>query len=224
MIIEPSSGSGRGKAARDDQAPAGPSDRLPTKVARPPASDAPPSTAAVMLVESERRPIWAFPIGERAITKKSGHCREELGSGAPHPNPVGPGPPPRLAVARRIQPPEPQTRAGTGMQPHVDEGGPDTDHDESDRNRPPLAVTPHQAPADPALPWCGAASARSRRGCSEWRACAMIEGILTPRMRPPLHQPQPHAGPESAADPAEDLAAVASLGDDQERAATTTRS
>jgi len=41
---------------------------LPMKVARPPASAAPPKTAAVMLLSVNDVPICAFPIGERTMT------------------------------------------------------------------------------------------------------------------------------------------------------------
>ena len=44
---------------------------LPTKVARPPDSAAPPNTAAVMLLSAKEPPIWALPIGERAMTKSA---------------------------------------------------------------------------------------------------------------------------------------------------------
>ena len=44
---------------------------LPMKVARPPASAAPPNTAAVMLLSVNELPIWALPIGERAMTNSA---------------------------------------------------------------------------------------------------------------------------------------------------------
>ena len=44
---------------------------LPMKVARPPASAAPPNTAAVMLLSVNELPIWALPIGERTMTNSA---------------------------------------------------------------------------------------------------------------------------------------------------------
>ncbi len=70
MISAPSSGDRprKGRAVMIRASSTAPT-VLPTKVARPPDSAAPPSTAAVMLFRVNGAPIAGFPIGERAITK-----------------------------------------------------------------------------------------------------------------------------------------------------------
>ena len=72
MIIEPSVGcSPRNGRAVMMSASRTAATVLPMKVARPPESAAPPNTAAVMLLRANELPIWALPIGERAITNSA---------------------------------------------------------------------------------------------------------------------------------------------------------
>ncbi len=58
---------------------------LPMNVARPPASAAPPNTAAVMLLRANELPIWALPIGERAITNSAAVAARSPEAGGPAP-------------------------------------------------------------------------------------------------------------------------------------------
>ena len=107
----------------------------PMNVARPPARDAPPRTAAVMLFSAKVEPTCALPIGDRAMTKNDGHGREHRRQEqSPDPEPVGPDP---AAFGRPfVEPhrPQLQTRSG-GMEPDVRERRPGEDDDERHGDR-----------------------------------------------------------------------------------------
>ena len=126
MIIEPSVGdSPRNGSAVMMSASRTAATVLPMNVARPPASAAPPNTAAVMLLSVNELPIWALPIGERTITNSAAigadHAREQR---APHPDPVGPDPAPlgRTVVEADRTHLEPGPRA---VQPQIEQPGAD---------------------------------------------------------------------------------------------------
>ena len=94
---------------------------LPTKVARPPASAAPPSTAAVMLLSVNEPPIWALPIGERAMTNSAAIAPITPDSTSARTRITLFLIPPRFA-ARSSKPDRTQLEAGPGaVEPHIEQ-------------------------------------------------------------------------------------------------------
>ena len=70
MIIEPSVGDRpRNGSAVMMMASSTEATVLPMNVARPPASAAPPNTAAVMLLRANELPIWALPIASEGPSR-----------------------------------------------------------------------------------------------------------------------------------------------------------
>ena len=125
---------------------------LPMNVARPPASAAPPSTAAVMLLSANELPIWALPIGERAMTKSAATAPRTPESRSARTRIQLVLMPPRLA-ARSSKPTARTSRPGSrGVQPEIEQAGADDDDDERDRDRPDARPQErHQVVADDAL-------------------------------------------------------------------------
>ena len=105
-------------------------------------------------VEGERvDPIWALPIGERAITKNAGDRGRATAEQheRPHPNPVGPD---AAALGRPLVEADRSHRQARarGVQPQVEQARADDDDDEGDRYRARACLeNGHQVGADDPL-------------------------------------------------------------------------
>ena len=151
----------------------------PMNVALPPASDAPPRTAAVMLFSAYVEPTCALPIGDRVMTKNEADRREHRRQEErPDPDPVRPDP---AALRRPLVEPH---RAHSSPEPeawsHRSRARRDDDDDERHGDRPDPRGEDDMK-SGPMAPWA------SGRRVSEIpfrmlsvASVAMIEGILSP--------------------------------------------
>ncbi len=202
MIIEPSSGDSPKKGStvmiRASRTAA---TVLPTNVARPPPSDAPPRTAAVMLLRANGDPIWAFPIGDRAITKKAATAAKPPESSRARTRTQLVVMPPRLAE-RSSKPtaltsrPDPEACSQRSSRP-----APRTITMKAIGTGPMLALRNDTKPSL-MIPWAvGRIVNETPSRMLNVARVAMSDGILTPRIRPALTRPRPRPQPTMARTP-----------------------
>ena len=206
MIIEPSVGdSPRNGSAVMTRARSTAATVLPTNVARPPASAAPPSTAAVMLLSANELPIWALPIGERAMTKSAATAART---------------PERSSARTRIQlvlmPPRLAERSS---KPTARTSRPDPEACSQRSSRPaPTTMTMNATGIGPTLvlsndtrsslmiPWAvGRRVSEIPSRMLSVAKVAMSDGILNPLISTALTNPRPRPQARIAAIPSEDL-------------------
>ena len=188
----------------------------PRNVARPPASDAPPRTAAVMLFSAKVEPIGALPIGDRAITKNEATAASTAERTSARTRSQLVLTPPRFAD-RSSKPTALSCETGPGgVEPQIGQTRPDDDDDEGHGDRSD-ARREHRHQVGMMTPWAVGRMVREipSRMLNVARV-AMIEGILSPRIRPALTRPR--ATPQRRMTPIPiRIWGTRSLGADQER-------
>ncbi len=178
-----------------------PAKALPTNVARPPASEAPPRTAAVMLFRANDEPIWAFPSGALAMTKKAAMAAKRLQMSSALTRTQLVRMPPRLAAVSskptaRTWSPEPEAWSQTSSRAPA-----------TRMTMKAIGIAPTVAVRKATRSGLMIPCAVGRRvneipsRMDRVAKVAMIDGILIPRIRPALTSPRPRPARRTTAEP-----------------------
>ena len=163
---------------------------LPRNVARPPARAAPPRTAAVMLFRAKVDPMVAFPIGDRAMTKNAATAASTADRTRARTRSRLVLTPPRLAD-RSSKPtafsarPDPEAWSQRSARP-----APTTMTMNATGIGPMLAVSTDISPGSMTPCAVGRIVSEIPSRMLSVAKVAMIEGILSPRIRPALTRPR----------------------------------